>query len=199
MPNTTRYTAICCKMPYCSVKRPQNSHPKPNRGAARGPKRRGRARGVEVEVRRYGRPVDVSVSNPKTTPPSRRNVDRRNDPQTRPTSAASGLTSRGVVSVCVLPRLFAGSGGVAVHGWLTAAASLDWSVKIRRPPKHVVLFDRNFARCRGVKRTARLWFPRGLLRRRAPPSSAWTARLRQSSTRAWRCRRISRAASATLA
>jgi hypothetical protein len=48
-----------------------------------GPKRRGRAHesSVEVEVRRYGRPVDVSVSNPKTTPPLRRNVDRRNDPQ----------------------------------------------------------------------------------------------------------------------
>jgi len=40
-------TAICCKMPYCSVKRPQNSHPRPNRGAS--------VRNGEVEVASRGR------------------------------------------------------------------------------------------------------------------------------------------------
>jgi hypothetical protein len=33
----------------------------------------------------------ISLWHPKTSPPSRRNIDRRNDPQTRPTSAASRI------------------------------------------------------------------------------------------------------------
>ena len=78
------YRHKCCKMPYCSVKRRQNSHPTHDsrgRPARRSETARSSSR-VEVEVRRYGRPVEhVSVSNPKTTPPLRRNVDRRNDPQ----------------------------------------------------------------------------------------------------------------------
>jgi|LauGreDrversion4_1035100.scaffolds.fasta_scaffold284770_2 hypothetical protein len=39
--------AICCKMSYCSVKRPQNSHPRPDRGAA--------VRNGEVELMSRGR------------------------------------------------------------------------------------------------------------------------------------------------
>jgi hypothetical protein len=40
-------TAICCKMPYCSVKRPQNSRPRPDRGAS--------VRNGEVELMSRGR------------------------------------------------------------------------------------------------------------------------------------------------
>ena len=75
---------------------------------------------VGVEVRRYGRPVDVSVSNPKSTPPSRRNVDRRNDPRTRPTSAASRTKPR----ACIYgPVCFAHSG--------VSGASASVRLKIR--------------------------------------------------------------------
>ena len=61
---------------------------------------------VGVEVRRYERPVDVSVSIPKSNPPSRRNVDRRNDPQTRPTSAASRTKPRACIWTSMFPALW---------------------------------------------------------------------------------------------
>ena len=52
---------------------------------------------------------------------------------------------------------FCRAGGLAVHGWLTAAASLGWSVEMLRPnPRtHVHMNDRNGAAREGTKRRSK--------------------------------------------
>ena len=46
------------------------------------------------------------MAYPKTSPPSRRNIDRRNDPQTRPTSAASRTKPRACIWTSMFPALW---------------------------------------------------------------------------------------------
>ena len=123
-----------------------------------GPKRRGRAcesgsRFVDIG---YERPVDVSVSIPKSPPPSRRNVDRRNDPQPRPTSAASRTKPRACIWTSMFP---------ALCGVSDTSASVR--LKVNRS------FSENMAQNvhRRSHRTVRVGsIQRGLQRRVCPPT-----------------------------
>jgi hypothetical protein len=87
-PNTARYTAICCKMPYCSVKRPQNSHPKPDRGVA--------VRNGEVELASRGRGSSIWTTS------GRFSVKPKNDThfatKRRPTKRPPNPTDLGRIS-----------------------------------------------------------------------------------------------------
>jgi len=71
-----------------------------------GPKRRGRAHKSRSRFVDMDDQWTFQCEIQKRHPPSRRNLDRRNDPQTRPTSAASRTKPRACIWTSMFPALW---------------------------------------------------------------------------------------------
>ena len=71
-------TAICSKMPYCSVKRPQNSRPRPDRGAS--------VRNGEVELTSRGRGSSIWTTSGRFSVKSKKRHPLRDETSTDETT-----------------------------------------------------------------------------------------------------------------